>query len=605
VPSSSGAVPAAVAFIGVIALSIANGGYFPTEWGWASLGFLLVALTALILRGGLRLTRASAALLLGLLLFAGWTALSVLWAPTPALPLLETQRVFVYVAAVAAFLAVESRDGVEGGFAAGTTAAAVAIACAALVGHLFPERATYDPAASYRLAGRLGYSNALGILLTIGLLLALGYVGHSKSASVRAISGASVVLLATSLYLTFSRGALLAFAAGSIVLVALEPRRLAVGVRVAPTAAAALLAVWLASRQAALTNEGYPFEDVARAGHRLAVVLGLLALFGAAAGALSRRPRVAPHRERAFAVALALVGTLLVVVAAIQVGKSVSTFDRQPPSTGGDLNRRLLSVSSDWRSDYWRVAWREAQDHPLLGGGAGSWQRTWLRHRPSDITVRNAHNLYLETLAELGPVGLLLLVAALGAPLAAVQSARRRPLGAAAAAAYAAFLVHVGVDWDWQITAVGVAALACAVTVARSGRELEVGTRGRVVAGVALVPLVTLAVCAQIGNSAAAASASAADRLDLRTARAEARKAIRWQPWSAEPWRLLAQAQLTAGDVEAARASLRRALRRDPENWELWYDLAAANDGRARRAALDRAARFNPLAAEIAALREA
>jgi hypothetical protein len=605
VASSSAAVPAAVAFIGVVVLSVANGGYFPTEWGWASLGFLLVALTAVILRARLRLTRASAVLLLGLVVFAGWTALSVLWAPTPALPLLETQRVFVYAAAAAAFIAIESRDGAEGGFAAGTTAAVVAIAGEALVGHLFPDRATYDPQASYRLAGRLGYSNALGILLAIGLLLALGYVAHSNLARVRAISGAAAVLLATSLYLTFSRGALLAFAVGSIVLVALEPRRLAVGVRVAPTAAAALLGVWIASRQAALTNEGYPFGDVAQAGHRLAFVLVVLALAGALAAAFSRSPRVDPRRERTFGLALALVGTVLIAVAAIQVGKSVGSFDSRPPSTGGDLNRRLLSVSSDWRSDYWRVAWGEAQDHPLLGGGAGSWQRAWQLHRPADITVRNAHNLYLETLAELGPVGLLLLVAALGAPLAATRSARGSPLGAAAAAAYVAFLVHVGVDWDWQITAVGVAALACAVTLARSDRELEVGPRGRVAAGVTLLALVALAICAQIGNSAAASSSSAAERLDLRTARADAHRAMRWQPWSAEPWRLLAQAQLAAGEVEAARASLRRAVRRDPENWELWYELAAASDGRARRTALERAARLNPLAPEIAELREA
>ena len=46
-------------------------------------------------------------------------------------------------------------------------------------------------------------------------------------------------------------------------------------------------------------------------------------------------------------------------------------------------------------------------------------------------------------------------------------------------------------------------------------------------------------------------------------------------------------------------------MRRDPENWELWYYLAAASDGRARRTALDRAARLNPLAPEIAELREA
>ena len=604
-PSSPAAVPAAVALVSVTALSLANGGYFPTEWGWASLGFLLVALTALIVRPDVRVTRTSAAFLFALVLFAGWTALSTLWAPTPALPLLETQRVFVYVAAATAFLAVAPHGEARYGFAAGTTAAVVVIAVDALAGHLFPDRATFDPEASFRLAGSFDYSNALGILAAIGLLLALGYVGHARSARARALAGASVVLLATTLYLTFSRGSVLAFAVGAIVLVALEPRRLAVGLGVAPTAAAALIAVWFASRQTALTTEGYPFDDAARAGHRVALGLAVMMLVGAAAGAFARLHALASSRERALGYALALFAVLLVAVATTQVTRAVSAFDRQPSPTGGDLNRRLLSVSSDWRSDYWRVAWRESRDHPLLGGGAGSWQRSWLRERPADITVRNAHNLYLETLAELGPLGLGLLLAALGAPLVAVGAARRGPYGAAAAAAYSAFLVHVGVDWDWQITAIGVAALTCAVPLACSGLPLELGTRLRAVFAAPIVAFGALAVCAQIGNSAAASSSSAADRLDLRAARAEAHRAIRWQPWSAEPWRLLAEAQLTAGNVEAARVSLRRAVRRDPTSWELWYDLAAASEGPAQRAALERAARLNPLSPEIAALREA
>jgi O-antigen ligase len=591
--------------VSVTALSLANGGYFATEWGWASLGFLLVALTALIVRPDVRVTRASAAFLLALVLFAGWTALSTLWAPTPALPLLETQRVFVYVAAAAAFIAVAPQGEARYGFAAGTTAAVALIAGDALAGHLFPDRATFDPEASFRLAGSFDYSNALGLLAAIGLLLALGYVGHASSAGARALAGASVVLLATTLYLTFSRGSVLAFAVGAVVLVALEPRRLALGLAAAPTAAAALIAVWFASRQTALTTEGYPLDDAARAGHRVALGLAVLMLAGAAAGAFSRLHALVPSRERAFAYALALFAVLLVAVAATQATRAVSAFDRQPSPTGGDLNRRLLSVSSDWRSDYWRVAWRESRDHPLLGGGAGSWQRSWLRDRPADITVRNAHNLYLETLAELGPPGLALLLAALCAPLVAVGAARRRPYGAAAAAAYSAFLVHVGVDWDWQITAIGVTALTCAVPLACSGRALELDTRLRAIVAAPIVLLGALAVCAQIGNSAAASSSSAADRLDLRAARADARKAIRWQPWSAEPWRLLAEAQLTAGNVEAARVSLRRALRRDPTNWELWYVLAAASEGPAQRAALERAARLNPFSPEIAALREA
>ena len=43
----------------------------------------------------------------------------------------------------------------------------------------------------------------------------------------------------------------------------------------------------------------------------------------------------------------------------------------------------------------------------------------------------------------------------------------------AAAGAYAAFLVHAGLDWDWELPAVVVAALCCAAAVATA--ELEPG----------------------------------------------------------------------------------------------------------------------------------
>ena len=60
------------------------------------------------------------------------------------------------------------------------------------------------------------------------------------------------------------------------------------------------------------------------------------------------------------------------------------------------------------RPSYWRVALEDAGMHPLLGSGAGSFDDVWLTHRPIAVNVRDAHSLYLEVLAELGPVGLAL-----------------------------------------------------------------------------------------------------------------------------------------------------------------------------------------------------
>src|SRR5919204_6571 len=112
------------------------------------------------------------------------------------------------------------------------------------------------------------------------------------------------------------------------------------------------------------------------------------------------------------------------------------------------------------RPRYWHVAWHEVELNPVLGSGAGTFERYWLIYRPVSSFARDAHSLYLETLAELGPVGLVLLLAALGLPLLILRG-RRDPMLATAAAGYVAYLIHTGVDWDWELPAVTLCGLLC------------------------------------------------------------------------------------------------------------------------------------------------
>jgi hypothetical protein len=72
-----------------------------------------------------------------------------------------------------------------------------------------------------------------------------------------------------------------------------------------------------------------------------------------------------------------------------------------------------------------------------------------------------------------GPIGLVLVIAALGAPLLAIRRGKG-PVLAATGGAYVAFLVHAGIDWDWEVPAVTLSGLFC-------GTVLVVGNpRGRV-----------------------------------------------------------------------------------------------------------------------------
>jgi hypothetical protein len=129
--------------------------------------------------------------------------------------------------------------------------------------------------------------------------------------------------------------------------------------------------------------------------------------------------------------------------------------------------------TTGYRPAYWHVAWKEAAAHPALGGGAGTFADYWSRYGDPNLAggALDAHNLYLETLAELGVVGLVLLVAALVLPLLVALRHRSNPLAAPAIGAYAAFLVHAVVDWDWEMPAVTLAALACGAAVLLLERE--------------------------------------------------------------------------------------------------------------------------------------
>jgi O-antigen ligase len=121
------------------------------------------------------------------------------------------------------------------------------------------------------------------------------------------------------------------------------------------------------------------------------------------------------------------------------------------------------------RPSYWRVAIEDAGRHPALGSGAGSFDDFWRDHRPIPASVRDAHSLYLEVVGELGAIGLALLIVALLPPLVVITRSRSDVVPFAAAG-YSAFLVHAGLDWDWEIPATTLAGLACGAALLACAR---------------------------------------------------------------------------------------------------------------------------------------
>ena len=606
----------ALTAVPVAGLALLDGGYFATTWGWGTLVLAWAATLAVVLGAPERPGRLDWVFVGALAGLVGWMLASTLWS-NASHTVLEVERALVYVAAALALVLVCGRWSVAP-VLAGVVAALTAVAAYALFTRLFPDVVDlYIPEAGYQLSEPFGYWNALGIAVAIAVLLALGFAVRARSLAARAAAAATLPVLAATLYFTFSRGAAVALALGLAAALALDRRRLELVTNALVLAVLPALAIWLCSRSDPLSRIGFPLEAAARDGRRLAPVIVLLAAASAAVpfgvSVLARRITVGRRFRVAYGAVLLLLAVVAVGAVLIRAGGPVAlvtrgyaAFNAPPPVVEGDLKRRLFSLSGNARADFWRVAWAQYESQPWVGGGAGSYERYWVRHRPNTFGVRDVHNVYLEMLAELGPAGLALLLIALGAPVAAAIGARAHPLVPPALGAYAAFLVHAGVDWDWEMTAVTLAGLFSGGALLMAARAPDEGVLARPARWAALAAALTLAAAAVVGlvgNGAIGASATASADGRFADAEAEARRAARWAPWSADPWRWLAESQLARGDDAAARESFRRALAKDPENWELWFGLARASLGAERARALDRAERLNPLSPDVAELR--
>ena len=379
-----------------------------------------------------------------------------------------------------------------------------------------------------------------------------------------------------------------------------------------------VLAVWLASRPPALTDRSASIAAASHAGHRLAAELAALALLQAVvAGAyavfagrieVSRRVRIGVAVVVAVALLAAIAGVFAHYGSPSKLAHRTYHSFTGPPTGGQNLNSRLFSFSNNGRTVLWHAAWNEFRAHPVAGGGAGSFQRWWLAHRTNGYYVTDTHNLYAQTLGELG---LDRRGAARALPRAAARRggrARWHPLAATALGAYIAYLVHCIVDWDWQVPAVTLLALfagAALVVAARGENQAAarpLGRTVRIVIGALAALAGVVAFVGLIGNIALARSERALLDDKGKVVVSEAKRAHRWAPWSAQALRDLGDGNILAGNKRAGLADLQRAAAKDPGDWETWYDLAAAAGGTVRARAIARVRALNPAGPELAQL---
>jgi hypothetical protein len=406
--------------------------------------------------------------LAGLALLTAWTALSERWAPLADAAWATAERDVLYLAALTtAVLVLRGRR--EARLAEPVLAAgALVVVGYGLLGRLLPDvvHALPSLSAGGRLDQPLTYWNAMGALAAIGIVLCVRMAGDAtRPRALRCAAAAGAAPLAAGLYLTFSRGGLAACAAGLVVVLALSPTWTQLRAMVV-AAEAGILAVELSAASPAVrTLQGdHRAQQGALVLAGLLVVMALAAVVqrwacGLEAGARPRRAHL-PLPPRHGWIAAALVAAML--VAPVAVAARSDGAGAADPQFGSNTSR-LASADSP-RYEYWRVALDAFARHPAQGVGAGGFAVEWLRGRHAAQPAQDAHSLPIETLAELGLAGgaaLALLVA--GIALAARRVQRADPaLAAGPIAALAAYAFHASIDWDWEMPALSLVAIALA-----------------------------------------------------------------------------------------------------------------------------------------------
>jgi hypothetical protein len=604
----------------IFALSYANGGFDPTTRSYAGIAawWLLGAGAAIGIAGARAGINRHALAAVGLFAaFAVWILISVNWATDAERAFAQFNQVSLYVAVLA--VAIVLARLVPASWVVGGVALALsAIATVALVSRCFPSTFGFQPGRSIlsplasRLSFPLGYWNGLGIEVALAYPLLLAIMTSRRSRVSSALAAFPLPILAAVMYLTSSRGAFVAAGVSLIVYVVLTPRRWAAAAALVVAGAAGAVAVAVLVPKKALVNGQVDTALGVHQGHRAALLIGVTcvvtALVWAGLAELGRRVST-PPRVVGVAIAVAVVGLALVAIVASHPVRKFEQFKGNSVPAGAHstaTTNHLLGSSGSGRWQFWGAAVDEFQAHPLSGGGAGSWEAWWLEHGSLPLPSQFAHSVYLEALAELGIVGLLLIGGAIVvAAVGAIRSAIQLQSGeiAAAAACGIAFFAAAAYDWVWQlagIAIVGVGMLGFALGALPAQRASAWGRFGALRPALALLAVaaiipqyVVLAAGTHIRNSHAAFNEG-----DGLRARSEALAAKALEPWAPSPYLQLGFVAEAEHNYSEAVRWADEAIRRSRRDWSLWataaiFETANGNIAAARRD-LAEARRLNP-----------
>ncbi|MGI8804863.1 MAG: tetratricopeptide repeat protein [Thermoleophilaceae bacterium] len=588
-------------------LAYSEGGLEPGFRAGVTIFLWLVVILGLALGRFPRAAIPRPALLAGLLLaaYAAFSGLSLFWADDSGAAFNEVIRVLVFLGLFVAVVIVSSAGGARS-WLVGLAFGIGAIALIALLDRAAPdllaaggEQREKLPLAETDLSFPVGYWNGLGLVMAIGGLLYTWLGADARTRLGRAAATAAISVAGFALILTASRGSAAAAVLGAFVLLVFgRSRTVLVGNMLIGAAATVLTAL----AAAALAPDVFR-RTVQDPGGEGVLFLAAPLVVAAAAGLLRfalDRP-IAAYRAPRWSGAAALGAVILLALVTLAAGNPIRAVERfaEPPAAerGVDETASLAAASGSGRFQYWETGFDAFTSAPIAGIGAGGFGAWWGENHTIAQRVIFVHSLFIGALAELGIVGLALVVAFLVVVATTGIRAWRpwgrgspdegetadRPAGAAhlgsapavALAVLAAGILSATIDWMWELPAafapvIVVAALLTGPALApppqRGRSRFGFGVGALVVGWLAIVA----ALLSVFGEDKAGDSLEALERGKLAEAIDSADTAATLTPWSAQPYLLEAAALEGQGDLEAAQDAADEALERDSGDWAVW-----------------------------------
>jgi hypothetical protein len=613
----------ALPFVLVVYLGMKGGGYdsiIRDEVGIAVSWIVLLGAVVGILPTSL--PRRNGWIGLGLLTaFALWTGIGIAWSSDSGASVTEFARVATYLGVFALVLA-SRKPGDMRRLVNGLGSGMAVIGVLALLSRLHPgwfpdeQTALTVGSAHNRLSYPLDYWNGLATLMAMAIPLLLFMSIRGRTVIGRALAAAAIPAVALTAFLTLSRGGAIEIGVAVAVFVALAPRRLQAAPTLLLTSLGSAILVVATNQRDALTD-GVNSALARDQGNEILamaiVVCGGVALLQAAI-ALAATHRLSPRIRVAKRTTLAAWAAIAVFagVAAIGAGLPGELSDRweqfKEPGGPGSGVQRFDSSSGSGRYQTWSAASDAGDTDPLVGIGPGTFEYWWAQHGDLNIFVRDAHSLYMETLGELGIIGLLLIggfvawTLGVGVARSVQRNARRRWPYAAATASGFAFAVGAGIDWAWELSVLPIAFVVLAAGLLAPRRYREPLQREALIVRASLIALALVAMVAIVpqllGAKSLRSSQSAAASGNLPRALDDAEHAHDLQPYAATPDLQRALVLELMGKHDAAVRPASDATKAASRDWRTWLVLsrleAEAGHPGASINAYERAKSLNP-----------